>query len=936
MVVDQRGTIVFTKAVSPEGAGDQVFGFVSPCGGHAIVEGQTGECTVPAGTYDVVEEDPAPNFALGSIECDDDDSSGDVATRTATYVLGPGEVVNCTFTNVDQRGTIVFTKAVSPEGAGDQVFGFVSPCGGHAIVEGQTGECTVPAGTYDVVEEDPAPNFALGSIECDDDDSSGDVATRTATYVLGPGEVVNCTFTNVDQRGTIVFTKAVSPEGAGDQVFGFVSPCGGHAIVEGQTGECTVPAGTYDVVEEDPAPNFALGSIECDDDDSSGDVATRTATYVLGPGEVVNCTFTNVDQRGTIVFTKAVSPEGAGDQVFGFVSPCGGHAIVEGQTGECTVPAGTYDVVEEDPAPNFALGSIECDDDDSSGDVATRTATYVLGPGEVVNCTFTNVDQRGTIVFTKAVSPEGAGDQVFGFVSPCGGHAIVEGQTGECTVPAGTYDVVEEDPAPNFALGSIECDDDDSSGDVATRTATYVLGPGEVVNCTFTNVDQRGTIVFTKAVSPEGAGDQVFGFVSPCGGHAIVEGQTGECTVPAGTYDVVEEDPAPNFALGSIECDDDDSSGDVATRTATYVLGPGEVVNCTFTNVDQRGTTAIEVTKNALPNTVDEPGGDVTFTIDVTNSGTRPVTLESLVDDLYGDLDGVGTCTVPQLVDPGRTYTCSFTQHVEGDADDIVTDTVTVDGSDDRGTAVADEASASVTISDVQPDISLSKDASPTKVRETGGEVTFAIQVLNLGAEAVTVTSLVDDLYGDLTNSGGLIRRTTCVIPQTIQPSESYACTFIVFVSGNPWEDPTDTVTAIANDDEGNETRASDTASVDITQVHQRSIEVVSLTTRLAASRQAISGTFVVENASDELVDVLVTSLDMRVEYRSGKTWVGVTATCAFDPTAPVVFSDDLGIDFSCTLAGPIPASAKTLRTTVLVKIDGRTKTFTFSTTTPI
>lgn len=42
----------------------------------------------------------------------------------------------------------------------------------------------------------------------------------------------------------------------------------------------------------------------------------------------------------------------------------------------------------------------------------------------------------------------------------------------------------------------------------------------------------------------------------------------------------------------------------------------------------------------------------------------------------------------------------------------------------------------------------------------------------------------------------------------------------------NPWEDPTDTVTATAADDEGNYATDSDTAQVDIALKNQRSITV--------------------------------------------------------------------------------------------------------------
>ena len=79
-----------------------------------------------------------------------------------------------------------------------------------------------------------------------------------------------------------------------------------------------------------------------------------------------------------------------------------------------------------------------------------------------------------------------------------------------------------------------------------------------------------------KAVSPEGAGDQFFGFSTPCGSPSLQEGETFDCRVPMGTYDVTEFDPRPNFEVGEIVCDDDDSTGDLATRPAHVVLDPAE------------------------------------------------------------------------------------------------------------------------------------------------------------------------------------------------------------------------------------------------------------------------------------------------------------------------------------------------------------------------
>jgi len=44
---------------------------------------------------------------------------------------------------------------------------------------------------------------------------------------------------------------------------------------------------------------------------------------------------------------------------------------------------------------------------------------------------------------------------------------------------------------------------------------------------------------------------------------------------------------------------------------------------------------------------VPETGGDVTFTFLVENIGPEDVTLTTLVDDVFGDLDGQGDVALP-------------------------------------------------------------------------------------------------------------------------------------------------------------------------------------------------------------------------------------------------------------------------------------------------
>ena len=72
------------------------------------------------------------------------------------------------------------------------------------------------------------------------------------------------------------------------------------------------------------------------------------------------------------------------------------------------------------------------------------------------------------------------------------------------------------------------------------------------------------------------------------------------------------------------------------------------------------------------------------------------MTITSLTDDVYGDLDGKGTCDVPQQLAPGASYDCSFSGAVSGNAGSSHTDVVTASGTDDDGNPVSGDDDATV------------------------------------------------------------------------------------------------------------------------------------------------------------------------------------------------------------------------------------------------
>ena len=161
----------------------------------------------------------------------------------------------------------------------------------------------------------------------------------------------------------------------------------------------------------------------------------------------------------------------------------------------------------------------------------------------------------------------------------------------------------------------------------------------------------------------------------------------------------------------------------------------------------------------------------------------------------------------------GGHYTCSFSKDFTGDAGASQTDTVTATAADDEdGTASATDA-ATVTLTNRPPTVSVGKTASPT-VANVGDSVTFTITVHNTSFEAVTLTALSDDVYGDLDGRG------TCATGGSIAPGATYTCSFSAVVTSTE----TDTVTGHVADNE--HTSAHDSASATVT-VHPAKVTIV-------------------------------------------------------------------------------------------------------------
>ena len=287
-------------------------------------------------------------------------------------------------------------------------------------------------------------------------------------------------------------------------------------------------------------------------------------------------------------------------------------------------------------------------------------------------------------------------------------------------------------------------------------------------------------------------------------------------------------DPDGNGQLNLPTCTSWRQSGanELCTSPTDAFPGAPSKCNCdpTFELPIDVPAAELGVVKTANPTSVNEPGGSVTFSVELTNTGIDPnndVTVDTIDDSVYGDIADASnpaitstTCSVPQVITPGGTYTCSFVADVTGNGGETHTDVVTGSGTDDNGNNVEGDDDADVDIVDVLPAISVTKTANPTAVQEGAGEtVTFTVRVDNDStADALELTSLSDDIHGDATAASN----STCSLPQTIAIGGFYECTFDAIVDGPAFSSETDTVTATGNDDEGNVVMDTDTATVNI------------------------------------------------------------------------------------------------------------------------
>jgi uncharacterized repeat protein (TIGR01451 family) len=693
--------------------------------------------------------------------------------------------------------------------------------------DGASDERTYAPGSY-TVSETFGDGGAIGSDwtvgfsgDCD----------QNGSVTLAYGDDKTCTITN-KRKPKLTVVKVI--EGGNGAAFDL--KVNGGTVLDDVSGVGGQVTNTYPV-DTSYSVTETLGNGDAVDPavwetSTSGDCAGT-----LAAGDDKTCTVTNKRKPRLTVIKQIIGGDGSS-----FDISVGATKVLDdagdGATDTRTYAPGSYAVSETlgngDAIPGGWSTSFSSD---------CAQATVTLDYGDDKTCTITNSKLPILNVIKNVVggaktssdfdiSVSANSPNPSSFAGSAGGTVV--------TLLPGGYDVSEDEDPHYTASYSADCKD----GEIAY---------GESKTCTITNTRKPTGIEIEKVASPtsvpEPGGPVTFTFTvrntSPADTVTITEltdsiygdlFARGDCDALENNQLAPADGAAggPDEATCSFSATVSGNAGDLHHNIAT-VTGHDEdnraVTDSDFADVELTDVApSIEVTKTANPETLPEPGGPVEFTVDVKNTSvsTDPVTITSLVDDPDGagplqamDLDGKGSCSVPQTIQPGDTYTCKFTRTISGNAGDQKTDVVTASGHDDDNHEVSDHDDATVTLTDVPSSIAVEKTANPTSIPAPGGQVTFTVVVKNTSAvDAVTIDKLDDNIYGDLAVQG------TCgaLIGKVLQPDDhagggpdEATCAFTAAVTGPGGSTHTDVVTVTGHDDDQQPVTAHDDATVAIT-----------------------------------------------------------------------------------------------------------------------
>lgn len=554
-------------------------------------------------------------------------------------------------------------------------------------------------------------------------------------------------------------------------------------------------------------------------------VASAFPSSVDEPGGIVSI---DLEVRNDSTLAGTLNVDTLTDDVIGSLDGQGTctlpQALAQGQHYACSYSASISGNGGDDATRTItAAGTHDADGPVSDDDKAAITVADVPPAGSVTNVADpTTIDEPGgAVAWTVTVTNSGTAEslELSELVDDRNGNLAGRGT---CTLPQtiaanDSYTCsyqADLTAQPGLAVNTTTAllSDDEGGitqpeGEANITVADLQPALGLTLTAAPTVVGASGeNVTFTVTVDNTSPGDDVTLTALVDDVFASLDGR-GNCSLPA-----------PIERSATYTCSYTDSlSGPAGTEATRGVTATAQDEEANSAQISDTATVRFEddtpqatLTRTLESAPPDEPGGELVFALYLESlESDRSLNLTALTDTLDGDLDGRGSCTMPQTIPSGSRYECSYEVTVsEATAAQPRTSTTEATLSAD-GVSDSILASATVTFGDVLPDAGASLAASPTDPVAPEAQVVYSVAVRNNGdAEALSLIDLGDNVLGDLDGQG------TCSLSASIAPEATFECTYTATVSGQPDDNITRTISATLADDEGNNTSAGDAATV--------------------------------------------------------------------------------------------------------------------------
>ncbi|MBD8728975.1 DUF11 domain-containing protein [Frigoribacterium sp. CFBP 13707] len=587
---------------------------------------------------------------------------------------------------------------------------------------------------------------------------------------------------------------------------------------------------TYTVTVDDPATgdrvmsNYVVDTGtappgECVAGDTSCTVHTvseLTLTKSAAPsapeqytaGQTITYTFLAENTGGSALSNVTVTDTGfTGSGTLGAITPASVASLAVGETATFTA---TYTLTQADVDRGSTSNTATATGTPPTGDPVTSPPSSVTIPvtpgpalrvaktantaeiteaGQTVTYTFV-VTNTGTVTATDVTPVEGdfSGTGDLGLITPTTVASLAPGASSSFTA---TYVVTQADI------------DSGTLSNTATATGTTPGGdpfptpPGSTVTVPATPAPALTVDKTADTTEIAEAGQTVT--------YSFVVTNTGNVT--ASDVAPVEGDFSGTGNLGAITPGQVASlaPGGSATFTATYVVTQADVDSGALTNTaTTTGTTpggdpfptppgsavtipvvpgpALTVVKSADITEITAAGQTVTYSFQVTNTGTVTIGDVSPVEGAFsgtGDLGPITPTTVASLApNASATFTATYVV-TQADIDSgTLSNTATATGTTPGGDPVPTTPESTVEIPVTPaPALTVSKTSDTTEITEAGQTVTYSFVVTNTGN---VTASDVTPVEGDFSGTGDLSAFTPAPVSLAPGQSATFTATYIV------------------------------------------------------------------------------------------------------------------------------------------------------------